>query len=120
MKAWMLGALAASVMGSGFWAYAENYRTRAAMAELRATSARIATAQGRLDRLQAEWAYLNRPDRLRDLVEVNFDRLDLVPLSPEAFARVDQVAFPPESLGPLLGGVGGTVTLSALAGEEPL
>ena len=38
--------------------------------------------------------------RLRDLADLNFDRLGLLPLRPEAFGRVEQVGFPPEMLPP--------------------
>jgi hypothetical protein len=86
--------LALAVMGLGFWAYRENYATQAALREVREVRAEIAAARARLDRLNAEWAYLNRPDRLRDLVELNFQRLELLPMRPEAFASVEQVPTP--------------------------
>ena len=70
-----------SVIGLAFWAYRENYATQ--------------QAHSRLAVLNAEWAYQNRPDRLRDLAELNFERLGLLPLEPDQFGRIDQVTYPP-------------------------
>ena len=101
MKGLIYVGLALAVMGLGFWAYRENYATQASLRDVREVKAEIAAAQARLDRLNAEWAYLNRPDRLRDLVELNFQRLELLPMRPEAFAGVEQVGMPPTTLGPV-------------------
>ncbi|MFK7763772.1 MAG: cell division protein FtsL [Roseobacter sp.] len=89
-----------SVIGLAFWAYRENYATQGALAETRELRRDIRAAHERLSMLNAEWAYLNRPDRLRDLASINFDRLGLLPLRPEQFGHVDQVAYPPD---PVLG-----------------
>lgn len=84
-----------AVVGLAFWAYRENYATQGALAETRELRREIRAAHTRLSILRAEWAYLNRPDRLRDLADINFDRLGLLPLRPEQFGNVDQVAYPP-------------------------
>lgn len=81
-------------MGLAYWAYNENYTTQASLKEVRGLHRDIGAAHERLNILEAEWAYLNRPDRLRDLAELNFDRLGLLPLMPDTFGRIDQVAFP--------------------------
>ena len=81
-------------MGLAYWAYNENYTTQSSLKEVRSLHRDIGAAHERLNILEAEWAYLNRPDRLRDLAELNFDRLGLLPLMPDAFRRIDQVAFP--------------------------
>ena len=96
---YILSALA--VIGLAFWAYRENYATQQALAETRALNQQIGSTQARLAVLNAEWAYLNRPDRLRDLADLNFDRLGLLPLRPDQFGRVDEVAFPPDDLLPI-------------------
>ncbi len=92
MLLYVLTALA--VFGLAFWAYRENYATQQVLKENRALQRQIGQAQVRLSVLRAEWAYLNRPDRLRDLAEINFDRLGLLPLRPDQFGRVDEVEYP--------------------------
>lgn len=95
-----LGA-AIAVIGLAVWAYHENYRTQQAIAEAEQVSREIARIHEELAILRAEWAYLNRPDRLRALAALNFDALGLLPMRPEQFGRIDQVTFPPPpALGP--------------------
>ena len=83
-----------AVIGLAFWAYRENYATQEALAETEQLHRDIRAAHARLGVLRAEWAYLNRPDRLRDLADINFDRLGRLPLRPDQFGYVDEVAYP--------------------------
>jgi hypothetical protein len=78
------------------WTYRVNYSAQEAanrLADLRSTVAREREA---LSVLRAEWAFLNRPDRLSGLVEGRGADLGLAPISPEQFGEVANVAFPPE------------------------
>ncbi|MBU2983252.1 cell division protein FtsL [Lentibacter algarum] len=82
------------VIGSAFWAYHENYKTQEAYSQLDHLQRDIGKARARLAVLRAEWAYLNRPDRLRELAELNFERIGLLPLTPEHFGAVSEVDYP--------------------------
>jgi len=92
--AYILTALA--VFGLAFWAYRENYATKTALDDTKSLQGDIGKAQVRLGILRAEWAYLNRPSRLMELSEINFDRLGLLPFRPDQFGRMDEVSYPPD------------------------
>ncbi|MGB1209128.1 MAG: cell division protein FtsL [Paracoccaceae bacterium] len=83
-----------TVIGLAVWAYHENYKTQAVLSEVELLEDRMARAHARLSVLRAEWAYLNRPDRLRDLAEMSFERLELLPLRADQFGAVDEVPYP--------------------------
>ncbi len=105
MKSLLYVLTALAVFGLAFWAYRENYSTQQVLSETQALQRDIGAAQARLSVLRAEWAYLNRPDRLLDLAEINFDRLGLLPLTSDQFGRVDQVSFPTNDLLDITNGV---------------
>ena len=83
-----------AVMGMAFWAYRENYATQTQMGEMSRVRAEITDLREQLGLLRAEWAWLNRPERLRELVDLNFERLRLVPVSPDQFIGIPQIAPP--------------------------
>lgn len=100
MRNALLFLAALGVLGLAFWAYKENYRTKASIDQMSAVRNDIAMLRESLGVLRAEWAYLNRPDRLQELVNLNFDRLGLVPFESAQFATVAQVARPAPKVEP--------------------
>ena len=105
-----------AVMALGFWAYRENYATQAAQRQMAALQDQIAGLRESLSIQRAEWAYLNRPDRLRELSTINFDRLGLLPLEPEQFGLSSQVAYPQADL--VLPALDGVVDVSNQEGGQ--
>ncbi len=93
MKSVLYVLTALVVFGLALWAYQENYRTQQVLNETQKLQREIGSAQARLAVLRAEWAYLNRPDRLRELADLNFERLGLLPLRAEQFGRADKISY---------------------------
>lgn len=83
-----------AVIGLAVWAYGQNHRTQQAMADVRDLRGEIRNLREALSVQRAEWAYLNRPERLRELVSMNFARLGLLPMTGSQFGRIDEIAYP--------------------------
>ena len=87
---------AALVAVCATWAYRVNYATQEALNRVADLHAAIAAESEAIAVLHAEWAYLNRPDRLRALVTLHAEALGLQDLAPEQFGEAAMVAYPPE------------------------
>lgn len=94
MRGFLFAFASLAMIASIYWAYHENYATQDELDRVDDLRTQIGGTRERLAILKAEWAYLNRPDRLRDLAELNFDKLGLLALRPDQFATVDQISYP--------------------------
>ena len=99
MKNLFLGCLVVMVMALAFWGYTENYTTKNTLDNITQLNEDIGLANSRLRVLRAEWAYLNRPERLLQLVNANFADLKLLQLTSDHFARLEQIPFQVRDLG---------------------
>jgi hypothetical protein len=82
------------VMALAFWAYRENYATQTQLKDMAKVQNQIAALRDEIAMQKAEWAYLNRPTRLRDLAALNFDRLGLMPMAALQLGASSDVAMP--------------------------
>lgn len=98
---------------SAYWAYSVNYTTRAAERRVAVIEHKIIEETDKIEVLNAEWAYLNRPERLTRLAEANFEILRLVPVRADHYGTVAEISEPSDGLGGLISN-----TLSAAARDE--
>lgn len=94
MRAVLYVLAASGVIGLAIWAYQQSQTTQEARAEMRQLRAEIRTLTDELAVQRAEWAYLNRPQRLRQLTELNFVRLGLLPMEGAQFGQIAEIPFP--------------------------
>ena len=107
MKSIFFLVTAMVVMVLAVWAYRQNYETQARLRSVDELRTEIADLRERASVLRAEWAYLNRPERLADLAALNFDRLGLLELRPEHFRRIEQLPYPIENVTDVMAREGG-------------
>ncbi len=109
------------VMGLAFWAYRENYRTQRAINNMAGVQREIAGLREELGVLRAEWAYLNRPERLRELTNLNFERLQLLPFTSDQFVDLRAVDYPapPPPAADIAAGLTGLATTASEPENRP-
>lgn len=93
MRVLIILCTTAIVLALGVWAFQETHKTQMAQAEVETLERDIAKARDRLFHLKTEWAFLNRPERLLDLADMNFQRLELLEVSVDQFSYADQIKF---------------------------
>ena len=77
-----------AVIFLAFWAYQESFQAKSALKNIKTINSNIKNSQEKLSVLRAEWAYLNRPDRLRALADMNFEKLMLIELNAKHFESI--------------------------------
>ena len=87
----LFGTLIACTFALGLWAYKINYDSRAADQRVKELEKSILSANKQFKILNAEWAHLNRPDRLRKLAEYYFFELRLTPINPDDFISFSDI-----------------------------
>lgn len=110
------------LLGVGAWAYSENYDMRAQQRLSADLQAGIGALRDAIATQRAEWAYLSRPDRLRELVNLNFDRLELMPMEPAQLGSARAIAYPPpsaQSILPLDLDLSQSVSVAAVPDADP-
>lgn len=101
---WVLYALTViGIVGLAIWAYGQNHQTQVVNDELRDLRREISELRDSIDVYQAEWAYLNRPERLIRLADLNFDALRLGPIEGHQFGRIGDIGLRLESASVLEG-----------------
>ncbi len=91
LRFFLIGTLIGSTFALGFWAYKINYDSRAADQRVKELEKSILSANKNFKILNAEWAHLNRPDRLRKLTEYYFSELRLTPINPDDFISFSDI-----------------------------
>ena len=75
----------------GFWSYKINYDSRAANERVKELEKSILSTSKEIKILNAEWAHLNSPERLRKLLEYYFLELRLTPINPDDFISISEI-----------------------------
>ena len=75
-----------------WWSTSVKYDTRQLRKEITAINQQISDTKVALGLLQAEWTYLNRPERLQQLAFEHFEHLKLMTLTKNEFSSLGSFA----------------------------
>ena len=89
----LFATLIVSTFSLGLWAYKINYESRAANQRVKDLEKSILSLNKEVKILNAEWAHLNSPERLRKLVEYYFLELRLNPINPDDFIAFSEISM---------------------------
>ena len=84
----------AAVVLSAAWSYRVTYATQSALDDAQRLRWEIRREREAIAVLEAEYAWLNAPERLAALVRANNDILRLKPMTPEIFAVMSEIEYP--------------------------
>lgn len=82
------------VVVAAYWSYSVTYKTQDKLEVAEKLRSAIGRERRAIAVLQADWAYLNAPERLEKLVAENASRLGLKPMIPERFAELGEIDPP--------------------------
>lgn len=76
--------------------YSQNYKTRDVISEIEGLRADIKAKQDQLRALEDEWAYLNRPQRIKALTVLNYPHIMLSRGEPRPPGNFNDLPFLPD------------------------
>ncbi|MEM6306916.1 MAG: cell division protein FtsL [Pseudomonadota bacterium] len=91
MKGFLITCVVLLAIGLGIWAYTEINTTKITLDEVSDLQHDIVVAKARLRKLNAEWAYQNRPERLQALADKYFIELELRGLTLANFTPLNDI-----------------------------
>ena len=86
------------VVFAASWTYKVNYQVQEAEDRVSALQREINRERSKIAVLGSEWAYLNRPERLRALAETYYPELGLTAIDAAHFGSIDEVPLPPDEI----------------------
>ena len=86
------------VVFAASWTYKVNYQVQEAEERVASLQREINRERSKIAVLGAEWAYLNRPERLRALAETYYTELRLMPIDASHFATISEVPLPADEI----------------------
>ena len=84
------------MLGAATWTYAVKHRAERNVAEINELERRIKLEKESIDLLQADWAYLSQPSRLKTLADQYGEQLQLQQTEPQQIVHPNELpAAPP-------------------------